>query len=305
MYIQRTTTQVVVTAPAKLNLFLEVLAKRDDGFHEIETLMCPVNLYDTLYFRDEPRGGVTLRCEFSIDNRVETGDLPFPIGPENLVVRAVELLRRESGSDRGASLLLYKRIPVAAGLAGGSSDAAAALVAGNVAWKLGYSMARLAQLAAQLGSDVPFFLSGKAAICRGRGEKITPLPRICPLHFVLVRPPAGLSTAAVYQACRPAAEAAPIGQLQAALTMGQLREIGVSLHNRLQPAARSLSPWIGRLEEEFARLNLAGHLMTGSGTSYFGLCRGARHARFVAGWLRGRGLGRVYTVCACSQASIN
>ena len=155
MRVQPASAETIVTAPAKLNLFLEVLAKRSDGYHEIETLMCPVNLYDTLYFRDELRGQITLRCEFSIDNWPDGESLPT--NSENLAVRAVELLRHESGTNRGASLRLVKRIPLAAGLAGGSSDAAAALVAANLGWQLGYSRSELAEFARDLAVMSPFF----------------------------------------------------------------------------------------------------------------------------------------------------
>jgi 4-diphosphocytidyl-2-C-methyl-D-erythritol kinase len=304
MHVLAQASHLTVTTPAKLNLFLEVLAKRNDGFHEIETLMVPVNLYDTLYFRDEPQGPVTLQCEFSVDPADDAARC-LPATPENLVVRAVELLRQESGCERGARMRLIKRIPIAAGLAGGSSDAAAALVAANLGWRLGYSREQLARFASQLGSDIPFFLAAQPAVCRGRGERIEPLPKLAPLHFVIVRPSAGLSTADVYRACRPAEHPVSVTTIQTAAEKGRLSELGRLLHNQLQPAARQLSPWIGRLEDEFARLDVVGHLMSGSGTSYFGLCRGARHARFVAGRLRARRVGRVFVVRACRQETAN
>lgn len=304
MHVWPASAELVIAAPAKLNLFLEVLAKRNDGFHEIETLMCPVNLYDTLYFRDEPRGPVTLRCELSIDQRATTtAGEPLPVDAENLAFRAIQELRQESGCHRGAALRLIKRIPIAAGLAGGSSDAASALIAANVGWGLGYSRSRLAEIAARLGSDVPFFLTGGMAVCRGRGERITPIRQFFPLHFVVVRPPAGLSTATVYQSCRAAPQATDIHPLLEALETGNLSEIGRRLHNRLQPAARELSPWIARLETEFARADVVGHLMSGSGSGYFGLCRSARHARRVAGRLRNREIGRVFAVRTCWSAT--
>lgn len=302
MCVVRIDSQIVITTPAKLNLFLEVLAKRSDGFHEIETLMAPVTLYDTLYFRDEPRGPITLQCEFAVDHQQPTGgDESFPVGADNLVSRALELIRRESSCDRGATVRLVKRIPVAGGLAGGSSDAAAALVAANVGWRLGYSREHLAELASQLGSDIPFFLYGGPAICRGRGERIESLRRFSPLHFVIVRPAVGLSTAAVYRACRPADQPLDAQGLGAAINTGDLSRIGRLLHNRLQPAAESLTPWIERMKREFEQFDVVGHQMSGSGTSYFGLCRNARHARHVAGRLRSRGQGQVFAVRSCHQ----
>ena len=177
MHIHRSAVDLVVQAPAKLNLFFEVLAKRSDGYHEIETLMCPIDLYDTLHFQEDPSGQLELRCRrvFGAGGPSGRGLDEVPEGPDNLVVRAVELVRRRTGVRRGAKLRLVKRIPAAAGLGGGSSDAAAALVAANEGWRLGRSRDELAQWAAELGSDVPFFLAGGPAVCRGRGERVTPV----------------------------------------------------------------------------------------------------------------------------------
>ena len=299
MHVRSTGAGLEILAPAKLNLFLEVLDKRSDGFHEIETLMYPVALYDTLVFHDDP-GGQSLRltCQrasLSPAPGEGTSDT-LPDGADNLVVRAVELVRQRHGVTRGARLRLFKRIPLAAGLAGGSSDAAAALLAANRVWRLGLSRAELAALAAELGSDIPFFLHGGPAVCRGRGEIIERAEGLGSLHFVVARPPVGLSTADVYRACRPSAKPSRVAGLIDALRRGSLASAGGSLHNALQAAAETLSPWISRLSREFGQLDFLGHRMSGSGTSYFGLCRHARHARRLAACLRARGVGRVYAV---------
>src|SRR5947207_4295880 len=134
MFAERRNGAVVVRAPAKVNLFLEVLAKRPDGYHEIATLMVAVSLYDTLEFKEDPTGHVRLQC-----------DLPnLSTGPDNLVCRAAEALRRHAGITRGAAIRLTKRIPLAAGLAGGSTDAAATLAGLNQLWMVGLSVAELA-----------------------------------------------------------------------------------------------------------------------------------------------------------------
>ena len=192
-----------------------------------------------------------------------------------------------------------KRIPAAAGLGGGSSDAAAALVAANLGWKLGLSDAELAAAAAQLGSDVPFFLSGGPAVCRGRGERIEPVEELGALDFVVARPPAGLATAAVYDACRPAERPRVLAPLLEALGGGDRSRAGKLLWNRLQPAAERLSPWIARLREAFAKEDFLGHRMSGSGTAYFGLCRHARQARRLARRLLAGGVGGVFAVQTC------
>jgi 4-diphosphocytidyl-2-C-methyl-D-erythritol kinase len=301
MEIQQTHAEVVAHTPAKLNLFFEVLAKRADGYQEIETLMCPIDLYDTLYFRKEPSGRLELECQWAHvpGEQGSAGFEQIPLGPENLVLRAVESLRRHAAVGSGASLRLVKRIPAAAGLGGGSSDAAAALMVANLGWNLGLPIEDLAQLAAELGSDVPFFLTRGSAVCRGRGERVEPIAGLGSWSFVLLRPPEGLATAAVYAACRPAEEPRPLAPLVQALREGNAAQAGRLLFNRLQPAAESLSPWIARLRETLAQEDLLGHGMSGSGTSYFGLCRHARHARRIARRLRAKGIGRVFVVRNC------
>ena len=311
MQVHRLAEGVVVYAPAKLNLFFEVLARRDDGYHEIETLMCPVDLYDTLYFREEPTGQFNLKCETVFgtgrDARVGSGGSTgkvaeaeiLPQGRDNLVWQAVEALRRREGVRSGASLRLVKRIPTAAGLGGGSSDAAAALVAANEGWGLNRPASELMRVAAELGSDVPFFLVGGPAICRGRGERIEPVETVGGLHFVVVRPPDGLATKSVYAQCIPAERPRELAPLLSAFSQGNIEHIGQLLFNRLQPAAEKLSPWIERLEYHFRAEDLPGYGMSGSGTSYFGLCRHASHARCVARRLEANGVGSVFAVRSC------
>jgi 4-diphosphocytidyl-2-C-methyl-D-erythritol kinase len=301
MYIQKSSSGVVVQAPAKLNLFFEVLGKREDGYHEVETLVTPVDLYDTLYFAERGDGQVRLSCCRASGRGGTGGDClaDLPEGSENLVVRAVELLRRRSGERRGASLRLVKRIPTAAGLGGGSSDAAAALAAANAGWGLGWSGEELAQLGAELGSDVPLFFAQGPALCRGRGERVAPVAALGAWHFVLVRPPEGLSTAAVYRACTPAQESRDPSPLLEALSRGALAEAGRAMFNRLEPAAETLCPWIRRLRAEFEDSDCAGHQMSGSGTCYFGLCRHARHARRIARRLQAKRLGMALAVRGC------
>jgi 4-diphosphocytidyl-2-C-methyl-D-erythritol kinase len=298
MHIHRSAVDLVVQAPAKLNLFFEVLAKRNDGYHEVETLMCPIDLCDTLHFQDAPDGPVEFRCQRAFGSFGRGLD-DVPDGPDNLATRAVELVRRRAGVRRGAKLLLIKRIPSAAGLGGGSSDAAAALVAANEGWRLGLPRDELIRWAAELGSDVPFFLAGGPAICRGRGEIVESLARLGSLSFVVVRPPEGLATAAVYGKCRPAEQPRSVRPLLEALHRGDWSLAGSRLWNRLQPAAEMLSPWIQRLQKEFAPLDCLGHGMSGSGSSYFGLCRHARHARRSERRLRARGFDAVFTVRSC------
>jgi 4-diphosphocytidyl-2-C-methyl-D-erythritol kinase len=231
--------------------------------------------------------------------RGETSDLEeLPTGNDNIAVRAVELLRRRAGVERNGAIRLTKRIPSAAGLGGGSSDAAAALAAANLTWNLGWTRERLLPLAAELGSDVPFFLHRGPAICRGRGEQVTQVRRFGELFVVVVRPPQGLRTAAVYQASRPRTGATAVGAMPVHERLLSRDWRRLEIYNALTPAARELSPWVERLEREFAGTGCLADGMSGSGTSWFGVCRSARHARCVSGRLRSRQLGRVFTA-AC------
>ena len=295
MYVQRLAWGVHVQAPAKLNLFFEVFGKRNDGFHEIETLMVPIGLYDSLSFEPQTSGPITVDCRWAAGgDGSPLGELPA--SQSNIVTRALELLRQRAGINDGARVRLLKRIPLAAGLGGGSSDAAAALVAANIGWKIGWSTSALSELAGALGSDVPFFFAPGAAICRGRGELIEPVAGIGSWHFVLVRPPEGLSTASVYARCQASRDGRSSTALIDAMRRGDARRIAATVHNALEPAAESLSPWIGRLRREFQRLDCVATQMSGSGSSYFGICRNARHARRAAELLKSRGVGRVYAV---------
>jgi 4-diphosphocytidyl-2-C-methyl-D-erythritol kinase len=312
MHLRRVATHVEVLAPAKVNLFLEVLATRPDGYHDLETLLVAVTIYDTLIFIPHERDQIDLQCRWAAgysatemarcgqnDTAGEAIFTGLPEGPKNLVWRAVDLIRTAAGIETGAAVRLVKRIPAAAGLGGASSDAAAALLAANEAWKLHWPRQRLADLAAELGSDVPFFLTRGAAVCRGRGEQTYPLhpPR---LHLVIARPPAGLSTPQVFRACRPAEKPAGVGSLLTALARGDVAIAGGQMTNGLQVAAENLTPWIERLHDEFRRLGLNGHQMSGSGSSYFGLCQTARQARRMAARLRSRRVGAVYAVTSAA-----
>lgn len=318
---------LLVHTPAKLNLFLEVLGKRDDGFHELETLMVAIGLYDTLILTDitddnsnnptlhntEEATEVSLRCidagfsgpaRFNAGSALNategaTGVTEVPDGRDNLAVKAAELLRQKTGCKRRIHIELLKRIPAAAGLAGGSSDAAAVLFGLNQVWQLGLSREELQSLASEIGSDVSFFLSPTpAAICRGRGEIIEPLSHPNRLHFVIAKPQSGLSTADVFRRCRAQERPRGTGSLVASLKRGDLQTAGQRLMNSLQAPAEELNSDVARLKANFDSQNFSGHLMSGSGTAYFGVCRHRREARKAAARVRAasRGSDQVFVV---------
>jgi 4-diphosphocytidyl-2-C-methyl-D-erythritol kinase len=308
MYIRTSGDTVEVLSPAKVNLYLAVRGKRDDGYHELETLVMAVGLYDTLRFSARPEGPIRLACRWAwgYTARARASQLrraggeplpaeidPIPEGEHNLVYRAAALVRARAGLTRGAQIELIKRIPAAAGLGGGSSDAAATLLAANQAWGLGWSRRQLAKLAAELGSDVPFFLTGDAARCRGRGEQIQRC-RLPAVPLVVVRPPCGLSTAAVFARCRPGSAPVPHEAWLHRAARGDWGALRDQWRNDLAPAAASLSEWISRVGHALGQQDLWGHQMTGSGSSWFGIGRSARQAVRVAARLRAQGLGWVF-----------
>ena len=272
MLSERTADGIVVSTPAKVNLFLEVLGKRPDGYHDLETLMVAVTLEDRLEFQLDESGAMTLTCD-----RPE-----LSCGPDNLVLKAAERLRRHSGTIQGARIHLSKRIPMQAGLAGGSSDAAATLKGLNDLWNLGLSDQRLAEIGAEVGSDVAFFFSPGVAWCTGRGEQVEPIELGRTLDFVLVSPAVGLSTARVFREVRVPGTPISGSAIRQAAARGDVEEIGRRLHNRLQEPAEKLCPEVREIREALAAANPAGVLLTGSGTTVYALCRDRDDAIRVA-----------------------
>ncbi|HZE12385.1 MAG TPA: 4-(cytidine 5'-diphospho)-2-C-methyl-D-erythritol kinase [Chthoniobacterales bacterium] len=178
-----------LSAPAKVNLSFEIKGRRADGFHEIETLMAPISLGDRLTIE---RAGDDGQIHFTCD------DPSLPAGDDNLVVRAAKLFRERAGINSGISIDLEKKIPHGAGLGGGSSDAATALLGLNELFGAELAQSELTDIAAQLGSDVPFFIARSAAICRGRGELVTPISLDANLNLLLLKPEFGVPTPWAY-----------------------------------------------------------------------------------------------------------
>lgn len=259
-------------APAKVNLFLEVLGKRPDGYHELETLMVALDWCDRLEFHPDESGVLTLTCD----------DPDLSCGPDNLVIKAAETLRRNANCDGGARIHLEKRIPMQAGLAGGSSDAAATLKGLNQLWGMGLANEELARLGAEVGSDVAFFFSSGAAWCTGRGEKVQAIKLGRALDFVIAHPGVGLSTADVFRRVSIPAKPRSGSELRRAVEQGDVEEIGRRLHNRLQEPAEALCPQVRALREKLESAGPVGALMTGSGSAVFAVCGDRNDAMRVA-----------------------
>jgi len=208
-----------------------VVARRDDGFHEIESLVSAVTLYDLLEFTGRGDSGVELSC-----------DCPgVPTDEGNLIVQAAMLLSKEAGRRSGVACRLTKRIPVGGGLGGGSSNGASTLTALNRLWGLNWPTDRLMPLAASLGSDVPFFLRGGSAVMSGRGEQVRPVRLGWQGWIVLLLPGIGVSSGAVYRAWRPGAESppAPVG---CGMTRGSAIDLMGRTFNMLEPAVMEVCP---------------------------------------------------------------
>ncbi len=265
--------------PAKLNLYLRVLGRRPDGYHELETLFERVDLADELTV--EPADTLTLTCS----------DPSLSCGEDNLILQAARLLQREAGILAGARLHLEKRIPIAAGLGGGSSDAAAALTGLNRLWGLGLDRSRLIELAARLGSDVPFFLSPEPfATGWGRGERCEGLGGSVRLAHVLVVPPERLSTKEIYAGAHfdLTARKPSISIVTHALRNGSLGELADGLWNDLEPEAIRRCPVIATIQAHLREQGCLGVLVSGSGSSVFGLCADVTQAHEVVSRIRSR-----------------
>jgi 4-diphosphocytidyl-2-C-methyl-D-erythritol kinase len=274
---------LVVLAPAKINLGLEVLGKRPDGYHEVVTILQALRLSDRVELTPLLSPGILLTVE---PRRLDLGP-----PEENLAVRAARLLPPRAGQPPGLAIRLAKRIPVGAGLGGGSADAAAVLVGLNLIRAAGHSPEGLEKLAASLGADVPFFIRGGTQLGIGRGDTLRPAPAWPSHRVVLVFPRRSLSTRTVYQ--RRDLALTPPGPLSRIATSGfpsgfWTRQ-ALTLRNDLELAVAELEPAVAEILREFRRSGSSFASVTGSGSGVFAL---APHAEEAAVWVqRFQGMG--------------
>lgn len=260
--------RLVLSAAAKVNLTLEVLGRRADGYHEIATVMQTIDLADRLTLEEAP--GLELRAVGAA----------IPADATNLALRAAAALRDAAGTDRGVRIGLDKRIPVAAGLGGGSTDAAAVLVGLNRLWRLRWSRARLDAVAVTLGMDVPFFLRGGTALATGRGERLRHVAGPG-LALVLINPGVGSSTAETYGRVTPpmytGGERARA--LLTALASRRTSPIAEHLYNGLEAALGPVQRHVVKMKAALMAAGALGAVMSGSGPTVLGLARSWEHAR--------------------------
>lgn len=310
MYARTSGCGWVILAPAKINLTLEVLGRRADGFHEVETLMTPIGLYDRLQWRSAGANGA-----FSLVYDDATPPHVAALAPpdaSNLIWKAAIRLANLAGIEPYGAIRVEKRIPAQAGLGGGSSDAAATLLLLNSAWRLNYPREKLAPLAAEMGSDVSFFLQRGAAVCRGRGELVEPLPGPLPrLDLVVVAPEQGVPTAAAFARLK----APPLASDERshgrgpresawAATLHDWRELKLArlagaLRNDLLEPAVQLCSAVRRVLELLNCRRFGPYGMSGSGSALFAVLPSARAARRAARLVSASARGRVWATATC------
>lgn len=278
-------------APAKINLYLEILGDRPDGYHELVMILQSIELADRIDLRAIGTDAILIHCDHP----------QVPTDQSNLAYRAVELMAREFprvyAKFGGVEITIKKQIPVAAGLAGGSTDAAAVLVGVDMMWQLGLTQPELQDLAARLGSDIPFCLPGGTAIATGRGEKLSPLPDLDQLYVVLAKNrKLMISTPWAYQTYRAQfghayvrdteslesrTERVHSGSMVQAIWNKDGLQIGQLLHNDLEKVVVPATPQVGQLREAFQASGALGTMMSGSGPTVFALCESEAQAREI------------------------
>lgn len=270
-------------APAKINLTLEILGRRSDGYHNLRSVMQAISLYDVITVEDAPFPRIS----------VAGGSPDAPADERNLVYRAAQALDQSTGGGHGARIALEKRIPVGAGLGGGSSDAAATLLALNHLWGTGLSTESLMEIGSTLGSDVPFFLTGGTALAEGRGERLTPLPPPERLWLVVAWPDFHLSTPAVYARLDDRGIEGQASDRSATLASmlpgGSVETVAAAIWNDMEQAAFDLCPTAGVVRDALLERGALAAMLSGSGSAVFGLAEDEAEAHSLAGKMKALG----------------
>ncbi|EJD8482154.1 4-(cytidine 5'-diphospho)-2-C-methyl-D-erythritol kinase [Staphylococcus pseudintermedius] len=260
------------TAPAKINLTLDTLYKRDDGYHEVEMIMTTIDLSDRLSFEKRNDSRIVLKVDETF----------IPSDDRNLAYRAALLMKETYQIKQGVTITLEKNIPVAAGLAGGSSDAAATMRGMNRLFELNRSLDELSELSAAIGSDVPFCVYGTTALCKGRGEILDILPKTPSAWVIVAKPQAGLSTPEIYGGL-DLSQPFPVHTEQClkAIEENDYDALCKSLSNRLEPVSMQLQPEIAKIKTNMLNNGADGALMSGSGPTVYGFAQRERQARHI------------------------
>lgn len=280
-----------INAPAKINLYLEIIGDREDGFHELAMVMQSIALADEMEIGLSGNEAINVQCDRA----------DVPNDKTNLAYRAAALMAhkfpQQYGKYGGVEIAIRKHIPVAAGLAGGSTDAAAVLVGIDLLWELGLTQSEIAEIGAELGSDIPFCIAGGTAIATGRGEKLSPLLGLDNIYIVLGKHQSqAVSTAWAYKTYRTvygesyirdrnslAARAAAVhsGEMVKAILHRDVKEIASKLYNDLEKVVLPEYAAVVELKAAFAKAGAIGTIMSGSGPSVFAICESPQHAQLV------------------------
>ncbi|MCA6079731.1 MAG: 4-(cytidine 5'-diphospho)-2-C-methyl-D-erythritol kinase [Endomicrobium sp.] len=255
--------KIYLKAPAKINFFIEIKNKRTDGYHNLESIMQTVSLYDELFF-ESAKNGISLECN----------DKSLPVDKTNIVYKAAQAIKKHYNDvNKGVKIYLKKEIPIGAGLGGGSSDAASTLKALIKLWNIKTTKNKLEQIAVELGADVPFFLTGGTALCEGKGEIVTPLKSVGKLNIVLVNPGFGILTTGAYKKIKfPLTNQVKIHKIKALICNDSFnkKEAFNSCFNRFEESVFSDYPKIEEIKKVLIKLGCTG-LMSGSGATVFGI----------------------------------
>ncbi|WP_430597879.1 4-(cytidine 5'-diphospho)-2-C-methyl-D-erythritol kinase [Enterococcus sp. AZ177] len=270
--------EIIEKAPAKINLGLDALYKRNDGYHELEMIMASVDLADRLTFELLPKNEIVIETDSSF----------LPVDRRNHVYQAAELLKSTFNLTQGVKIYIEKRIPVAAGLAGGSSDCAAALRGMNQLWELGLSLEELAILGSKIGSDVPYCVHGGTAFVTGRGEKIEFLPTMPQCWVILVKPRMSVSTGSIFGSLSfNDVEHPDIRGLKQAIETNNYQLMAEKSGNALEGVTINRHPVIQQIKDRMMKYGADAALMSGSGPTVFALCEKKTRAQRIYNGLKG------------------
>jgi 4-diphosphocytidyl-2-C-methyl-D-erythritol kinase len=263
-------------APAKLNLYLDVINKRLDGYHDIVSIMHQIDLYDIIQL--EAAEGINLNCPA----------LSIP-AESNLVYKAARLLQEYTNSCQGASINIDKHIPDGAGLGGGSSDAASVLIGLNQLWHLDLNKQELMQIGKRLGADVPFFIIGGTCLAEGIGTEITPLPNLCNIWFILVYPKINISTNWVYKNVKfeLTNQTKTVKMVIDGLRYNDIMAVSTGCYNRLEDVTLNHYPQIKAIKDELIDAGCLAALMSGSGSCIFGITGNKEEVEEISCKLKG------------------
>ncbi len=276
--------QIEAMAPAKVNLFLDVIRKRTDGYHDIRSVLAPVSLFDRVQIETLPSPDIETILD---EDGIRLNGIPWPASmpasEENLTTRAAILLKKATSYTGGARIRIKKKIPIAGGLGGGSSDAAATLTALNTAWETGLSREELMELGGCLGCDIPAMIHGGVVCMEGRGEFVTPMPNR-PAHewrLLLLNPGVGISTADIYSRHKPdltsSGSESRFHNIASGLKDGCAGQIAEGMFNSLQETAYRKYPLLRLINNELESAGADGVILSGSGATLLALARNEEH----------------------------